>query len=47
MMLKPRIRKPAHKPVIVAESQLHFSSGLSDRKAVKPAINIARPDMPY
>ena len=47
MMPNPIIRKPVHKPVIVAESQLHFSSGVSDRKAVKPAISIAMPDMPY
>ena len=47
MMLKPKIRKPAHRPVIVAESQLHLSSGLLDRKAVKPAASIAIPDMPY
>ena len=46
-MLNPIIRKPVHKPVSVAESQLHFSPGVLDRKAVKPAINIAMPDMPY
>lgn len=41
------MRKPAHNPVIVAESQLHLSSGLWVRNAVKPAIIIAIPDIPY